>query len=86
VGISVVNPGPVDTDFFEARGVPYARKTPKPVSAESVASDVISAVERNKLETYNPRWLGPAVVSRALMPRIYRVGTTRAFKEELKAR
>ena len=86
VGISIVNPGPVETEFFEARGVPYARKTPKPVSAERVAKDVIAAVEKNKLETYIPRWLGPAVVSRVLMPPMYRAGTTRAFKEELKAR
>jgi short-subunit dehydrogenase len=86
VGVSVVNPGPVDTDFFDARGVPYARKTPKPVSAERVANDVIAAVEKNKLETYVPRWLGPAVVSRVLMPPIYRAGTTRTFRKELSAR
>jgi short-subunit dehydrogenase len=83
VGISVVNPGPVATEFFETRGVPYARKTPKPVSAERVADDVIAAVEKNKLETYIPRWLGPAVVSRVLLPPIYRSGTTRAFRKEL---
>jgi short-subunit dehydrogenase len=85
VGISIVNPGPVDTEFFETRGVPYARKTPKPVSAERVASDVIAVVEKNKLETYIPRWLGPAVVSRVLLPAIYRSGTTRAFRKELGA-
>ena len=83
VGVSVVNPGPVDTEFFEARGHPYARSTPKPVSAERVAKDVIAAVEKNKMETYIPRWLGPAVVSRVLLPPLYRSGTTRAFKKEL---
>jgi short-subunit dehydrogenase len=83
VGISVVNPGPVDTEFFERRGHPYARSSPKPVSAERVARDVIAAVERNKLETYIPRWLGPAVVSRVLLPPLYRMGTTRAFRKEL---
>ncbi len=86
IGVSVVNPGPVDTEFFEARGHPYQRKTPKPVSAERVANDVIAAVEKNKLETYVPRWLGPAVVSRVLMPPMYRAGATRAFREQLKAR
>src|SRR5437867_3499536 len=86
IGVSIVNPGPVDTDFFDARGVPYARKTPKPVSAERVANDVIAVVEKNKLDTYVPRWLGPAVVSRVLLPRLYRAGTTRTFREELKAR
>jgi short-subunit dehydrogenase len=86
IGVSVVNPGPVDTEFFEARGHPYRRKTPKPVSAERVANDVIAAVEKNKLETYVPRWLGSAVVSRVLLPPLYRSGTARAFREELKTR
>ena len=86
VGVSVVNPGPVDTEFFETRGHPYARKTPKPVTAERVARHVIAAVEKNKLETYVPRWLGPAVVSRVLLPPLYRSGTTRAFRKELGSR
>ncbi len=86
VGVSVVNPGPVDTEFFEARGHPYARSTPKPVTAERVAGDVIAAVEKNKLETYVPRWLGTAVISRVMIPPLYRAGTTRAFKQELGAK
>jgi short-subunit dehydrogenase len=83
VGISIVNPGPVETEFFATRGHAYTRKTPKPVSAERVAGDVIAAVEKNKLETYVPRWLGPAVLSRVLLPPLYRSGTTRAFRKEL---
>jgi len=83
VGISVVNPGIVDTEFFSTRGHAYTRKTPKPVSAERVAADVIAAVEKNKLETYVPRWLGPAVLSRVLLPTFYRSGATRAFRKEL---
>jgi short-subunit dehydrogenase len=83
VGISLVDPGPVDTDFFTTRGHPYARSTPKPVSAERVAADVIRAVEKNKLETFVPRWLGVAALSRLAMPPIYRSGTTRAFRKEL---
>src|SRR5207245_896713 len=82
-GVSIVNPGPVDTEFFSARGHPYLRKTPKPVSAERVARNVIAVVEKNKLDTYIPRWLGPAVLSRVLMPRLYRSGTTRTFRKEL---
>ena len=86
VGISLVNPGPVETDFFETRGVPYARSTPKQVSAERVARDVIKAVEKNKLETYVPKWLGAAAISRLVMPPIYRAGTTRTFRKELGAK
>ena len=86
VGISLVNPGPVETEFFNARGHPYARSTPKPVTAERVAEDVIAAVEKNKLERYVPRWLGMAVVSRVALPPLYRSGTTRAFRKELGAK
>src|SRR5438552_3925754 len=49
VGVSMVNPGPVDTEFFERRGHPYARRRPKPVSAERVARAVIDVVEHNRL-------------------------------------
>ena len=86
IGVSVVNPGPVATGFFEARGHPYQRKTPKPVSAEQVARDVVGAVERNKLETYIPRWLRQAVVSRVLFPPLFKAGTLRAFKDQLPTR
>ena len=83
VGVSMVNPGPVETEFFNARGVPYQRKTPKPLSAKRVARDVIDVVERNKLETYLPRWLRQAVVSRVLFPPFFKAGTLRAFKGQL---
>ena len=86
IGVSMVNPGPVQTEFFAARGHPYQRKTPKPVSAERVARDVIDVVERNKLETYLPRWLRQAVVSRVLFPPLYKAGTIRAFKGQLPGR
>ena len=83
VGVSWVNPGPVKTEFFNARGVPYQRKTPKPLPVSRVAGDVIAVVERNKLETYLPRWLRQAVVSRVLFPPFFKAGTLRAFKGQL---
>ena len=83
IGVSMVNPGPVETEFFNARGTPYQRKTPKPLSAATVATDVITVVERNKLETYLPRWLRQALVSRVLFPPLFKKGTLRAFKGQL---
>ena len=83
VGISIVNPGPVETEFFAARGHPYTRKTPKPVSAERVARDVITVVERDKLETFIPRWLKQAVVTRVVAAPMFKSGTIRAFRKEL---
>ncbi|MBI2170147.1 MAG: SDR family NAD(P)-dependent oxidoreductase, partial [Actinobacteria bacterium] len=83
VGVSMVNPGPVATGFFDARGHAYERKTPKPVSADAVAAVVMAAVEKNRLEPYVPRWLRQASLARHLVPPIYRVGTRSTFRREL---
>jgi short-subunit dehydrogenase len=83
VGMTIVDPGPVDTDFFEARGAPYVRKSPKPVSAERVARIIIRAVERNKLEVFIPGWLRQAYAFRVLVPPLYKFGTVQTFKKDL---
>ena len=85
IGVSMVNPGAVDTPFGEARGHPYDRERPKPISAERVARSVISAVERDALETYVPGMFRPAVIVRHLVPQIFRWGTARSFAKEIKA-
>lgn len=84
VKVSMVNPGPVETDFFDARGVPYARKSPKPVSAERVAKAVLAAVDKDRLEQLVPGMLHGAVVARHLFPPMFRWGTARAFKDEVR--
>lgn len=78
VGVSVVNPGPVATGFFAARGHPYDRRFPRPVTAERVAAAVVEAVEREQAERFLPRWLRSALVSRVLVPPLYRWGARRA--------
>jgi short-subunit dehydrogenase len=83
VGVSMVNPGPVETDFFDARGVPYARKTPKPVPATEVSDAVIRAVDEDLLEQLVPGMLRGALAVRHLIPGMFRWGTERAFKNEL---
>ena len=85
VGVSLVNPGVVATEFGNARGHPYARDRPKPISAESVADAVVAAVERGAAETYVPRWFRPAVLTRHLVPPLFRWGTARSFRAELRA-
>ena len=57
VGISVVLPGAVSTPFFSRRGRPYARHWPTPVSADRVASAIVSAAARNRPVVYIPGWL-----------------------------
>jgi short-subunit dehydrogenase len=86
VGVSVVNPGVVDTSFFEARGHPYVREFPKLISPEQVADALIGAVERERLETFVPRWFAAAVAIRHLAPRLYAWGTRRSFGAELAPR
>jgi short-subunit dehydrogenase len=85
IGVSVVNPGPVASNFGEARGHPYDRDRPKPVPPEDVAAAVVDVVERDKHEVYVPRWFGPAVVVRHLVPRMLRWGSRRSFRDELAA-
>jgi short-subunit dehydrogenase len=78
IGVSVVNPGPVATDFFAARGHPYDRRFPRPVSPERVAATLVDAVEHEQAERFVPRWLRQALVSRVLVPPLYRWGARRA--------
>jgi short-subunit dehydrogenase len=85
VAVSIVNPGVVATDFGDARGHPYDRDRPKPISAESVADAVIAAIEASSAETYVPRWFRSAVVTRHLVPPLFRWGTARSFRAELQA-
>ena len=83
IGVSMVNPGPVDTDFFDTRGVPYARSFPKPVRAERVADAVIAAIERNRREQLIPRWFRQALVFKTLAPPLFYRGTARSMRDEL---
>lgn len=83
IGVSLVNPGPVATAFGEARGHPYDRARPKPVPAERVAAAVIKAVESNRFEQYVPGLFRQAVVTRHLLPPLFRWGSKRSFAREL---
>jgi short-subunit dehydrogenase len=83
IGVSLVNPGPVATDFGDARGHPYDRERPKPVAAEAVAGAVIAAIEHGKAEEYVPKMFRPAVIARHLIPPMFRWGSQRSFRDEL---
>jgi short-subunit dehydrogenase len=85
VGVSIVNPGVVATGFGVARGHPYDRARPKPISPESVAASVVAAIEGGTAEIYVPRSFRPAVVVRHLVPPLFRWGTARSFRDEMRA-
>jgi short-subunit dehydrogenase len=85
VGVSLVQPGIVDTDFFDTRGHAFDGNIPRPISAEKVAGAVMRAVERNKFEQVVPRWLGQAVTLRHVVPPLLRWGTRRRFRDLTRA-
>jgi short-subunit dehydrogenase len=78
--VSLVNPGPVQTDFFDARGHAYEGDTPKPVPVSAVSDAVIRAVETGRFEQVVPRWLHQAVVLRHVVPPLLKWGTERRFR------
>jgi short-subunit dehydrogenase len=83
VGVSVVDPGVVDTSFFAARGHPYARNFPRPIPASRVAATVVRAVEAGDGEYFVPRAFRVALAVRHLVPRLYGWGTSRSYRGEL---
>jgi short-subunit dehydrogenase len=83
IGVSMVNPGPVETEFFETRGHAYEGSYPKPVSPVRVARAVIEVVEHDGLERVIPASLRPAVAVRHLFPPLYRRGTARVLARQL---
>ncbi|MFF0147797.1 short-subunit dehydrogenase [Amycolatopsis sulphurea] len=76
IGVGVVVPGVVRTEFFTRRGKPYTRSTPRPVSAGRVAAAVVRAAERPG-DYYVPRWLRVPVALRGVVPGAYRALATR---------
>jgi short-subunit dehydrogenase len=82
IRVSLVNPGPVRTHFTEARGVPFQRKIPRPVSAERIAEAVVAAIESDRFEQIIPRWLKSGPIVRALRPEMYRRALLRSTSKE----
>jgi len=82
VAVSLVNPGPVDTDFTNARGVPFQRSVPRPVSPDRVAALVVRAIEDDRFEQTIPRWLRSGSIARAIAPNLYRKGLFRDSAKE----
>jgi short-subunit dehydrogenase len=84
VGVSMVNPGPVATEFAATSGWPSATpRWPRPVPPERVAEAVIAAVEAGGLERVVPRWLRLAHAVRTVAPIVYRTGVRRTVRRQL---
>lgn len=72
VRVGVFVPGVVETAFFERRGSPYARKSPRPIPAARVADRIVGMIQRESAEAYAPGWLRLPVAVRGAMPGLYR--------------
>jgi short-subunit dehydrogenase len=73
VGVGVLVPGVVDTEFFARRGMPYARRRPRPLPASRVADALVRAILAGTAERYAPRWLRLPVAVRGAAPATYRL-------------
>ncbi|HET7327757.1 MAG TPA: SDR family NAD(P)-dependent oxidoreductase [Nocardioidaceae bacterium] len=71
IGVTTVIPGVVRTSFFERRGEPYQRASPRPVSAELVARRLVRGVERELSEVVVPGWLRVPIALHATAPQLY---------------
>jgi short-subunit dehydrogenase len=72
VRIGVFVPGVVETAFFERRGRPYARRSPRPIAAGRVADRIVGMIQRGSAEAYAPAWLRMPVAVRGAFPGLYR--------------
>jgi short-subunit dehydrogenase len=85
VGVSVVVPAVVDTDFFAGRGRPYDRRSPRPVPPERIAAAVVRAIEEDRAEVFVPAWTRIAPTVRALAPAAFRRLSLR-YGEDVRSR
>lgn len=72
VGVSVVSPAAVRTDFFTNRGSPYDRRIPRLVPADTVAQVIVRGILTERAHQMVPRWLAVAPAVRACAPSLYR--------------
>lgn len=89
VSVALVNPGPVDTEFFARRGQAYGNRRPRPVDPGAVARLIVRAAHGGAAERYLPRWLRFAHAAKVVVPIASSVGTRRMFageRRELRAR
>lgn len=72
VGVTVVSPGVVATEFFDRRGAPYSRAWPRPITPEKVAEVIVRSIETDRPEAIVPRWLGLVARLKGGLPSVYR--------------
>ena len=71
VGVTVLLPGVVATPFFDRRGVPYHRTSPRPVDASRVARGLLRGIERDANLVTVPAWLRLPIALAAVTPQLF---------------
>jgi short-subunit dehydrogenase len=72
IGVTFVSPGVVRTAFFDRRGAPYRRASPRPIDPRQVGMAIVRAVERDQNDVFVPGWLAFPARLRGAWPGIYR--------------
>lgn len=85
VGVSVVVPGVVDTEFFARRGVPYQRTRPRPIRPERVADAISVAVRRDRARVHAPAWMWLPARLHGALPGAFRWFAARATRDDASA-
>jgi short-subunit dehydrogenase len=72
VGVTVVSPAVVETQFFKRRGRPYERSAPRPISPERVAVAVVAAIRKGRPEVFVPARMGLVARFKGMAPATFR--------------
>jgi hypothetical protein len=62
----------IATRFFERRGRPYTRTTPRPLPVGRAADTLLRLIDSHAHEAYLPGWLRLPVAIRGAAPGLYR--------------
>lgn len=72
VGITLVSPGVVRTQFFERSGHPYDRLFPPLISPDRVARAIVRAAQTGAQDVFVPRWMAFPARLHGTWPWLYR--------------
>jgi uncharacterized protein len=82
IKVSVVCPGPVQTEFNrEFRNTEPKSPPSLLVTPQSVCREVIKVIEKDKFEVITPRWLALLCAFKRYMPNLFRVLAQRRFRQ-----
>jgi hypothetical protein len=82
VGVTIVYPGPIETEFFEAEEFGRMRK-PKLKPARTMAERIVDGIEKNRFDVTYPWALKIPAKMRALFPNMVRRGVANYAKKSL---